>query len=113
MDQLVGRPVSRVDGRLKVTGEARYAAEFNISNQAYGIIIPSTIAKGRVVAINTTEAEKAPGVLTVITHENAPKLHASKSYLFTYIAENRLPFQDDVVHFAGQSIGLIVADTFE
>src|SRR5208282_3187854 len=113
MDQLVGKPISRVDGRLKVTGEARYAAEFNIANQAYGIIIPSTIAKGRVISIDTTEAEEAPGVLAVMTHGNAPKLHLANSFFFTFIAENRLPLQDDLVHFAGQSIGLIVADTFE
>ncbi len=113
MDQLVGKPISRVDGRLKVTGQAQYAAEFNIANQAYGIIIPSTIAKGRVVNLDTTEAEKAYGVLAAITHENAPKLNVPNSFFFNSIAENRLPFQDDVVHFAGQSIALIVADTFE
>src|SRR5206468_3916202 len=71
---LIGRPVDRVDGRLKVTGGARYAAEFPTQNVAYGVLVMSTIASGRILAIDTEAADRAPGVLAVITHLNAPRL---------------------------------------
>src|SRR5204863_6151400 len=66
--------LSRVDGRQKVTGGARYAAEFDVPNVAHGSIARSTIASGRITAIDSTAAEKAPGVIAVLTHLNAPKL---------------------------------------
>ena len=72
--QAVGTPMSRVDGRLKVTGGARYAAEFQTKDVAYGVLVLSTVAKGQVTKIDTAAAEKAPGVLAVITHRNAGKL---------------------------------------
>jgi xanthine dehydrogenase YagR molybdenum-binding subunit len=72
---IIGQPVSRVDGRLKVTGEARYAAEFDPGpNLAYAVIVDSTIPNGRVASIDASAAEQAPGVLRVITHLNAPRL---------------------------------------
>src|SRR5690606_37842979 len=66
-----GQPHSRVDGVAKVTGAAKYAAEFARPDLAYGAIVQSTIAKGRIVTIDTAAAERAPGVLAVLTHENA------------------------------------------
>src|SRR5437764_15295732 len=68
----VGAPMDRVDGRLKVTGGARYAAEFAIPNLAHGSLITSTIAKGRVRAMDQSAAERAPGVIKVLTPFNAP-----------------------------------------
>jgi xanthine dehydrogenase YagR molybdenum-binding subunit len=70
----IGQPVSRVDGRQKVTGAATYAAEFDVPGQAHGAIVRSTVAKGRVASIDTSAAERAPGVVAVLTHRNAPRL---------------------------------------
>src|SRR3712207_9342532 len=67
-------PIDRVDGKAKVTGTATYAAEYKMQNMTYGFLVGSTIAKGRIKSIDTKNAEKAPGVLAVITHLNAPKL---------------------------------------
>jgi xanthine dehydrogenase YagR molybdenum-binding subunit len=71
----VGQPVSRVDGRLKVAGGARYTADIPLAGAAHASIVYSTIANGRTVAIDTAAAEKAPGVLVVLTHENMPRMN--------------------------------------
>src|SRR3712207_4084038 len=73
-DKKKNDPISRVDGRAKVTGKATYSAEYKLENMVYGFLVGSTIAKGRIKSIDTKSAEKAPGVLAVITHLNAPKL---------------------------------------
>ena len=70
----IGQPVSRVDGGQKVTGGATYAAEFDVPGQAYGAIVRSTIANGRIASIDSAAAERAPGVIAVLTHRNAPRL---------------------------------------
>ncbi len=70
----VGTPLNRVDGRLKVTGGAKYAAEFAVPDVAHAVIVTSTIAKGRVQRMDTAAAERAPGVLAVLTPQNAPRL---------------------------------------
>src|SRR5439155_10740033 len=66
--------VSRVDGHLKVTGAAKYPAEFSLPNLAYAFVVTSPVSKGTVIAVDSAAAEKSPGVLAVITHLNAPKL---------------------------------------
>ena len=71
----VGQPISRVDGRLKVTGGARYTADIPFHAIAHAAIVHSTIANGRIVSIDTAAAEKAPGVLTVLTHNNMPRMN--------------------------------------
>ena len=76
--QAVGTPMSRVDGRLKVTGGALYAAEFQVKDVCYGVLVLSTVARGRVTKIDTAAAEKAPGVLAVLTHRNAFRLHSQE-----------------------------------
>jgi xanthine dehydrogenase YagR molybdenum-binding subunit len=68
---VVGKPLNRVDGRLKVSGGARYAYEMQ-QDALYGFVVEASIAKGTIVAIDTREAEKVPGVLLVLTHRNAP-----------------------------------------
>jgi len=105
-----------VDGRLKVTGGAKYAAEFALPNVAYAVIVTSTIAKGRVERIDTAAAERAPGVLAVLTPQNAPRLPQQQ----TQQGGNAPPamrvptiLQNDVVHYNGQPVGLVIADTFE
>jgi len=108
----VGAPLDRVDGRLKVTGGARYAAEFAVPNLAHGVIITSTIAKGRVRSMDTSAAERAPGVIKVLTPMNAPRLPGAK---VTSGRAMRVPtlLQDDLVRYNGQPIGVVVADTWE
>ena len=69
----LGKPTSRVDGPAKVTGGAKYAAEFNVPNLLYGYIVSSGEARGTIKSINAAEVEKIPGVVKVLTHENAPK----------------------------------------
>src|SRR5262249_43640543 len=75
----IGRPTSRVDGRAKVTGAAKYAAEYNVPNLTYGVVVSSPIARGRTPRIDAAAALTLPGVLRVLTHENPPKLAAPDS----------------------------------
>ena len=114
---VVGQPVSRVDGRLKVTGGATYAAEFDPGpDMVYGVIVGSTIANGRIATIETAAAEAAPGVVAVLTHQNAPRLpyHRHQQMPVDPPAGERLHnLQDDRVQFQGQTVALAVARTFE
>ncbi|HEY4383476.1 MAG TPA: hypothetical protein VGN34_03230, partial [Ktedonobacteraceae bacterium] len=71
---VIGQGLSRVDGRLKVTGQARYSADMPLYNLAHAVVVGSTIARGRILSMNTREAEACPGVLAVITPLNAPRL---------------------------------------
>ena len=72
--KIIGRPIDRVDGRLKVTGAARYAAEFALPRLSYAVMVQSTVPSGRIATIDTRAAERSPGVLLVMTHQNAPAL---------------------------------------
>ncbi|QKG51291.1 hypothetical protein [Hymenobacter sp. BRD67] len=74
----IGSSMSRVDGHLKVTGGARYSAEYELPGMTYGVLVGSTIAKGRITSLDTKAAERAPGVLAVLTHLNAPKVPGFK-----------------------------------
>ncbi|NUP55250.1 MAG: xanthine dehydrogenase family protein molybdopterin-binding subunit [Gemmatimonadaceae bacterium] len=107
----VGAPLDRVDGRLKVTGAARYAAEFPTAGVAHAAVVQSTVAVGRVTSIDTKAAEAAPGVLRVITHLNAPKLPMQSSGML--VTKALFLMQDDRVRYNGQPIALVVADTLE
>src|SRR3954462_3063000 len=114
--QAVGTPMSRVDGRLKVTGGARYAAEFQVKDVAYGVLVLSTVPRGRVTKIDTAAAEKAPGVLAVITHKTAGKVglpEKAKALVDPKVGRPLQALQDDQVHYHGQPIAVVVADTFE
>jgi xanthine dehydrogenase YagR molybdenum-binding subunit len=111
----IGEPISRVDGRQKVTGGAKYAAEFDVPGQAHGAIVRSTVAKGRIASIDSAAAERAPGVLAVLTHRNAPRLayRAHKAPVDPVVGERLHVLQDDQVSHQGQPIALVVAETFE
>jgi xanthine dehydrogenase YagR molybdenum-binding subunit len=112
--QFIGQPVDRVDGRLKVTGKARYAAEFQFRGITHAVAIGSTIASGRINAIDLREAERAPGVLAVITHLNAPKMPAPAPETPQNRFQRAVPvLQDTEIHHHGQFIGVVVAETFE
>jgi xanthine dehydrogenase YagR molybdenum-binding subunit len=112
---VIGKPVSRVDGRQKVTGGARYAAEFDRPGQAYGAIVRSTIANGRIASIDSAAAERAPGVVTVLTHRNAPRLayRPHRAAVDPEVGERLRVLQDDRVSHQGQPIALVIAETLE
>jgi len=110
MDGIIGQPIDRRDGRLKVTGGAKYAAEFTVPGLVHAALVQSTIASGTIVAIDTGAAERMPGVLAVITPDNAEKLHLEKKAQQTV---TRPTLQDKEVLFNGQHIGIVVADTLE
>jgi xanthine dehydrogenase YagR molybdenum-binding subunit len=110
--QVIGKPIDRTDGRQKVTGQALYAADFPARNIAYAVAFQSTIASGRVKSIDSAEARRQPGVLAVITHENAPALHrVSMDHTLGKPGQTFLPLQGDEIHYAGQYLGMVVAET--
>ncbi|SFM87299.1 xanthine dehydrogenase, molybdenum binding subunit apoprotein [Chitinophaga sp. YR627] len=113
-----GKPISRIDGRLKVTGKATYAAEFNQPNMAYAFPVRATIAKGLIVSIDDAAAKKEPGVLSVISYKNAFRLkpmdmQAQMKAGAAFLGENLLPLQENKVHYLGQFIAVVVAETYE
>ena len=113
---LIGTAVSRVDGPLKVRGEARFAAEFPVEGMVYAALVYSTIPKGRIASLDTREAEAAPGVVLVMTHRNAPELKALPFFMAAEkaAAGDNLPImQDDRVHWNGQPIAVVLAGTQE
>ena len=71
----IGQGIDRVDGRLKVTGRARYAAEFTVPDVVHAVLVQSTIGAGAITGFDLAAAQKMPGVLAIITPDNAPKLH--------------------------------------
>lgn len=115
--QSTGKPLNRVDGRLKVTGAATYSAEYKISDLVYAVLVGSTITKGKIKSIDSRAAANAPGVLKVVSYLNAPK---PPGY-----ADNEHPtepptggrphrvFYDDKVYFNGQPVAMVIADTLE
>ena len=111
----IGQPLTRIDGRLKVTGAATYAAEFQRPKLAYGALIQSAIANGRVAKIDLSAAKSAPGVIGILTRENAPRFKPYPDELTKNGApgESRVPLQDDNVYWVGQHLGVVVAETFE
>ena len=112
----IGKPVSRVDGPAKVTGAAKYAAEFNAPNLAHGFVVNSKIAKGRIKKIDRTAALAVPGVIEVFTHDNRPTVTSSPGKYADETAPPGSPFRplyDDQILFAGQPIALVVAEEFE
>lgn len=111
---VTGKPLDRVDGRLKVTGAAHYSAEIPMQNIAYAALIGSTIARGSIKTIDTSVAEKSPGVLAILTHLNAPKFVKLSTFATGGAgAENRIPLTDGTIYHSGQYIGVVIADTFE
>jgi xanthine dehydrogenase YagR molybdenum-binding subunit len=110
----LGKPMTRVDGRLKVTGGARYAAEFNPTGVLYAFAVKSSISNGRIVSIESGAAETARGVRLVLTHRNALKLKQPKTHPGGGLQnETRLPLSDDKISYGGQYVALVVADSFE
>src|ERR671929_758614 len=108
-----GRPTDRVDGRAKVTGTAKYAAEYNVPGLAHGVVVSSAIAKGRIKRIHVEEALAVDGVIDVFTHEHRPELASSDEKYNDEVAPPGSPFRplyDDRIRFSGQPVALIVAE---
>ncbi|WP_448205940.1 xanthine dehydrogenase family protein molybdopterin-binding subunit [Azospirillum sp. sgz302134] len=114
---VIGKPVSRVDGRAKVTGHATYAGEFRPDRLAHAAIVTSTIPAGRIRALFTDAAEAAPGVLVVATHHNAPRLPynsmAQRPQVDPQAGDQLRVLQGPDIQFNGQPIALVVAETIE
>ena len=112
----VGKRVSRLEGHLKVTGSAKYAGEYEAENLLYGYVVNSTIAKGKIKSIDTSEVKKLDGVIEVFTHENKP---STAWFDFQYADMDAppgtvfKPLKDNEIKYNGQPIALVVAETFE
>src|SRR5215207_8515880 len=119
MTRYIGKEINRVDGVAKVTGRAKYAAEFRAPNLAYGFIVLGSIAKGTINSIDTREAEAAAGVIRVFTHLNAPKLGPKASHEQSpprATEEQDKSFralQSDRIYFNMQPVALVIAETYE
>jgi xanthine dehydrogenase YagR molybdenum-binding subunit len=112
----IGKPISRVDGPAKVTGRAKYAAENNVDGLTYGVVITSPIAKGTITHIDASSALALSGVLTVLSHENAPRLAEKDEDWSDEVAPPGSPFrplQSAEIRFSAQPVALVVAETFE
>jgi xanthine dehydrogenase YagR molybdenum-binding subunit len=122
---VVGTPINRVDGTLKITGAARYTAEIPVEGLLYGVMVTSTIARGEIEEIDTSAADMVPGVIRVMTPENTPKLESLAKYereggKGTGGSGGGRPtgralslFQDRRVEYNGQPIALVIADSVE
>ena len=112
----VGQPLSRLEGREKVTGSAKYAGEYNVPDLLYGYVVNSTITKGRIVGIDTSATKALAGVTKIFTHENRPSLawfdlqyadmDAPPGTVFK-------PLHDNEIRYNGQPIALVIAEDFE
>src|SRR4051812_41481356 len=112
----IGKPENRVDGRAKVTGEAKYAAEYTAEGLVYGVVVSGAIARGAIKKIDTSEALEVKGVVQVFTHENRSKVAwLDRSYKDQDQPPGSpfRPLYDEEIQFNMQPIALVVADTFD
>ncbi|WP_181306345.1 xanthine dehydrogenase family protein molybdopterin-binding subunit [Rufibacter sp. XAAS-G3-1] len=115
-ENYTGKPANRVDGRAKVTGEAKYAAEFNVPNLLHGVVVNSAIAKGTIKSIDTSAALQLAGVVQVFTHENRPGYTWLDSHYMDEDAPPGSPFRpfyNNQILFSMQPVALVVAESFE
>lgn len=112
---LIGSPQVRTDGRLKVTGGAAYAADHALPGLLYAVPVCSPIARGKVLSIEAAAARSLPGVQLVLTRADMPRLRKPDNDFgsATKLGEARLPLRDDEIHYVGQVLALVVADTLE
>ena len=111
-----GKPTSRIDGRAKVTGTARYAGEHEARGLAHGFVVSSAIAKGRIKRIHVADALSVDGVLDVISHEHRPRLASADEKYKDEVAPDGSPLRplySDQIFFSGQPIALVVAEELE
>jgi xanthine dehydrogenase YagR molybdenum-binding subunit len=113
---LIGAPVSRLDGALKVGGKARFAAEYAMAGMVYAALRYSTVARGRITALDTRAAEAAAGVVFIMTYRNAPRMQPPPLFLTAPKAAggSSLPvMQDDSIHWNGEPVAIVLAETQE
>jgi xanthine dehydrogenase YagR molybdenum-binding subunit len=114
MTAIIGQPVNRVDGPLKVSGRATYAAEhWDVGQPLYGFIVGATIGKGRITAIDTVRAERTPGVRLVMTHRNAPAQGEADPTIMSAYSRAFPTLAGPDVHHYGEPVALVVAETYE
>lgn len=113
---LIGTPISRLDGPQKVSGTAKFAAEFPMENMVYAALKYSTIAKGRIKGLDTAAAEASSGVVLVMTYRNAPRMKPAPPFMSSAKAaggDDLLIMQDEAIHWNGQPVALVLAETQE
>jgi xanthine dehydrogenase YagR molybdenum-binding subunit len=112
---IVGRSIPRIDGPLKVSGTATYTSDHNFPGMLYAVPVPSTTAKGNITALDTSVAEKMPGVKAVFHRENIGRFfRVPPSADFSIVIdERRPPFEDDIIRYYGQYVAVTVADSLE
>lgn len=114
MTNTIGQPINRVDGPLKVTGRATYSYEYWDAGQPlYGFIVGATIGKGRITRIDTTRAERSPGVRLVLTYRNAPPQGDRDESVFWEYWRAQPVLASPDIHYYGESVAFVVARTFE
>jgi xanthine dehydrogenase YagR molybdenum-binding subunit len=112
----LGDPLHRIDALAKVTGQARYSAEHPAPGLLYGVVVNTSAARGRIVAIDTVAASAVPGVVDILTHRNRPRMRSLDLFYKDMTAPAGSPFKplhDDRIHYSGQPVALVVAETFE
>lgn len=112
----IGKPTSRVDGRAKVTGAAKYAGDYNVPGLVYGVVVSSAISKGHIARIDAGAALELPGVLQVFTHQNRPQVARSDDSYRDDVAPPGSPFRplhDSEIKYSGQPVALAVADSLQ
>ncbi len=114
----IGKPVTRLDGSQKVRGQATFTAEFKVANLSYASLVFSSIAKGKISSIDEIAAREVPGVIQIMTYKNAPKMKAPPTMSMLDptqgFAGSSLPvMQDEVIHWNGQPVAVVVAETQE
>ncbi|MGI4812391.1 MAG: xanthine dehydrogenase family protein molybdopterin-binding subunit [Janthinobacterium lividum] len=115
LQSIIGKPLSRIDGPLKVTGGATYTSDVDMPGLLHAVPVCSSIASGRVTALEFASAEAMPGVHAVLHRGNIGRFYrlAGNSMDTGYVDEARPPFDDDVIRYYGQYVALVIADTFE
>jgi xanthine dehydrogenase YagR molybdenum-binding subunit len=111
-DTILGQPIDRIDGKAKVTGAARYAGDRRAANPAVGVIVTSTVGRGTIAKVDIKQAQAAPGVVLVMSHENAPAQAPFKREGDRH-ARPKPQLHEARVHYYGEPVALVVADTFE
>lgn len=109
----MGRPEPRLDGRAKVTGEARYGSDFAVADPAYAFLVTSPISKGRIAGIDVRAAKAVPGVLEVFTHENTKDLKEVPFSTGGGGATQSMQGMGPEIFHDGQIVAMAVADTYE
>lgn len=110
---VIGGDFSRIDGPLKVTGQATYTSDFHLPGMLYAVPVCATVAKGRMTHLDTAAAANMPGVRSIFTRENIGKFYRVGIGSDARIDEKRAPFEDNNIYYFGQYVAVVVADTFE